>query len=56
MVEKSRDVEPLAQLNAQVVEIFSAGEIESGHPWFARVRYWRLGSMFFHVEEPLAAI
>jgi len=30
MIEKSRQVQPIAQLNAQVVEVFSAGEIEKG--------------------------
>jgi hypothetical protein len=32
MIEKSRQVQPLAQLNPQVIEVFAAGQIESGHP------------------------
>jgi hypothetical protein len=28
MIEKSRQVQPIAQLNAQVVKILAAGEIE----------------------------
>jgi len=28
IIEKSRQVQPIAQLNAQVIEVFSAGKIE----------------------------
>ena len=30
MINQGRQVQPIAQLNAQVVEVFSAGEIEKG--------------------------
>jgi hypothetical protein len=38
-IEKSRQVQPIAQLNAQVVEVFAAGQIERGH---CRVSWWLL--------------
>ena len=56
MIEKSRQVQPIAQLNAQVIDIFSAREIERGHAWVPCVQYWRLGWMVFHDEEPLIKI
>jgi hypothetical protein len=31
-VEKSPQVQPIAQLNPQAIEVFAAGEIEHGHP------------------------
>jgi hypothetical protein len=31
MIEKSRQVQTIAQLNAQVVEVFAAGQIERSH-------------------------
>ena len=39
MIEKSRQVQPIAQLNAQVVEVFAAGQIERSH---CRVSWWLL--------------
>jgi hypothetical protein len=31
MINQSRQVQPIAQLNAQVIEVFAAGELERDH-------------------------